>query len=101
MASGGAIGGGWDAVLAPGRDDGRLVAESSEPATMAKLTDLPAELHPDLAEALAADGIESLSSHQAEASGPVMRGDVVGQPLGDGAAVGHHRLLQVGSFRVR
>ena len=34
---------------------------------MAKLTELPADLHPDLAEALAADGIESLYSHQAEA----------------------------------
>ena len=68
MASGAAIGGGgWEAVLAPGRDDGRLVAEGSEAATMAKLTDLPAELHPELAQALTADGIESLYSHQAEA----------------------------------
>src|SRR5688572_22646202 len=60
-------GGAWEPALAPGRDDGRLVAESSEPATMAKLTELPSGLHPDLAEALAAFGVESLYSHQAEA----------------------------------
>jgi len=32
---------------------------------MAKLTDLPADLHPELAEALAMSGIDSLYSHQA------------------------------------
>jgi DEAD/DEAH box helicase domain-containing protein len=68
MASRSAIAGGaWEPVLAPGRSDGRLVAESSEAATMAKLTDLPASLHPGLAEALAGAGIEYLYSHQAEA----------------------------------
>ena len=60
-------GGAWEPALAPGREDGRLVDESSEPATMAKLTDPPADLDPGLAEALAASGIESLYSHQAEA----------------------------------
>jgi DEAD/DEAH box helicase domain-containing protein len=60
-------GGGWAPVLDAGRHDGRLVAESSEAATMAKLTELPADLHPGLAEALAGSGIESLYSHQAEA----------------------------------
>jgi DEAD/DEAH box helicase domain-containing protein len=76
VASG--IGGGaWEAVLAPGRHDNRLVAESSEPATMAKLTELPPELHPDLAEALAADGIESLYSHQAEAYATARDSDLI------------------------
>jgi DEAD/DEAH box helicase domain-containing protein len=68
MASGTTVAGGaWEPALAPGRDDGRLVAESSEPATMAKLTELPKGLHPELAEALSGFGIESLYSHQAEA----------------------------------
>src|SRR5687767_8490351 len=68
MASGTTVAGGaWEPALAPGREDGRLVAESSEAATMAKLTELPSGLHPDLAEALASFGIESLYSHQAEA----------------------------------
>jgi len=60
-------GGAWEPALDPARQDGRLVAESAEPATMAKLTALPDSLHPALAEALAAGGIESLYSHQADA----------------------------------
>jgi DEAD/DEAH box helicase domain-containing protein len=68
MASGAAVAGGaWEPALGPAREDGRLVAESAEPATMAKLTELPATLHPSLAEALIGLGIESLYSHQAEA----------------------------------
>jgi DEAD/DEAH box helicase domain-containing protein len=60
-------GGAWETALDPAREDGRLVAESAEAATMAKLTDLPESLHPVLAEALRAAGIESLYSHQAAA----------------------------------
>ncbi len=68
MASGSMVSGGaWEPTLAPGRDDGRLVQESSEAATMAKLADLPADLDPGLVEALARTGISSLYSHQAEA----------------------------------
>jgi DEAD/DEAH box helicase domain-containing protein len=60
-------GGAWEPALAAGRGDGRLVKESSEPATMAKLADLPAGLDPGLAAALERTGISSLYSHQAEA----------------------------------
>jgi DEAD/DEAH box helicase domain-containing protein len=68
VASGTAVSGGaWEPALAGGRGDKRLVFESSEPATMAKLTDLPPALDPHLAEALAASGIDSLYSHQARA----------------------------------
>ena len=68
MASRTSVGGGaWDPALGPAREDGRLVAESAEPATMAKLTQLPGSLDPDLAAALRAAGIESLYSHQAAA----------------------------------
>ena len=78
MASGSAIAGGaWEPALAPGRADGRLVAESSEPASMAKLVDLPPDLHPELAAALAAQGIESLYSHQAEAREMARDGDLI------------------------
>src|SRR6476619_6145243 len=60
-------GGAWDPAIGPARDDGRVVAESAEPATMAKLTGLPDSLHPELAAALRGAGIESLYSHQAAA----------------------------------
>jgi DEAD/DEAH box helicase domain-containing protein len=60
-------GGAWEPALGPAREDGRLVAESAEAATMAKLTGLPDSLDPALAEALMAAGIESLYSHQAAA----------------------------------
>ena len=78
MASGTNVAGGaWEPALAPGRSDGRLVAESSEPATMAKLTGLPDDLDPALAAALAAEGIESLYSHQAEAFETAKRSDLI------------------------
>jgi DEAD/DEAH box helicase domain-containing protein len=68
LASRAAVAGGaWEPALGTAREDGRLVAESAEAATMAKLTGLPESLHPALAEALLAAGIESLYSHQAAA----------------------------------
>ena len=62
--------GAWEPALGPARDDGRLVAESGEPATMAKLTGLPGELEPALREALLGAGIwiiEGLNLAQVEA----------------------------------
>jgi DEAD/DEAH box helicase domain-containing protein len=67
LASPAVAGGAWEPALGPAREDGRLVAESSEAATMAKLTGLPDSLDPALAEALSGAGIESLYSHQAAA----------------------------------
>src|ERR687898_2868502 len=68
MASGATVAGGaWEPALGPAREDGRLVSETAEPATMAKLMELPADLHPELARSLAGVGIESLYSHQAAA----------------------------------
>jgi DEAD/DEAH box helicase domain-containing protein len=68
MASGATVAGrAWEPALGPAREDGRLVSETAEPATMAKLTELPADLHPELARSLAGVGIESLYSHQAAA----------------------------------
>ena len=70
-------GGAWEPALAPGREDGRLVAESSEPASMAKLVELPSSLHPELATALQGAGIESLYSHQAEAYETAQRSELI------------------------
>ncbi|MGZ5334979.1 MAG: DEAD/DEAH box helicase [Solirubrobacterales bacterium] len=68
MASGTTVAGAaWEPALASARADGRLVRESAEPATMAKLTELPDGLDPELAAALERTGITSLYSHQAEA----------------------------------
>src|SRR5215207_970051 len=68
MARGATVAGGaWEPALGPAREDGRLVSETAEPATMAKLTELPADLDPELAGSLAGVGIESLYSHQAAA----------------------------------
>ena len=68
MASGATVAGGaWEPALGPAREDRRLVSETAEPATMAKLTELPADLHPEFARSLAGVGIESLYSHQAAA----------------------------------
>jgi DEAD/DEAH box helicase domain-containing protein len=70
-------GGAWEPALGPGREDGRLVAESGEPASMAKLEGLPGSLHPELAAALAANGIDSLYSHQAAAYETAKRSDLI------------------------
>jgi DEAD/DEAH box helicase domain-containing protein len=78
MASGATIAGGaWEPALGPAREDGRLVAESAEPATMAKLIDLPDALHPALAESLMGVGIESLYSHQAAAYATARRSHLI------------------------
>jgi DEAD/DEAH box helicase domain-containing protein len=57
----------WDALIAAGRDDERLVREAFEGPRAARLADIPAELHPKVRDALARVGIESLYAHQAEA----------------------------------
>ncbi|HLH14380.1 MAG TPA: DEAD/DEAH box helicase [Solirubrobacteraceae bacterium] len=57
----------WSALLDAGRQDGRLVREANEGPTDARLVALPAQLHPDVAHALARTGVERLYSHQAQA----------------------------------
>jgi DEAD/DEAH box helicase domain-containing protein len=57
----------WEAAIGPGRDDGRLVAESSEPSVEAELLPVPDTLDPKLGDALTAIGIERLYAHQARA----------------------------------
>jgi DEAD/DEAH box helicase domain-containing protein len=57
----------WDALLQAGRDDERLVMQSAQNRRPARLVDLPPELHPEVAGALRARGVEQLWSHQADA----------------------------------
>ena len=59
--------GAWEPALGPGREDGRLVSETSEHSRPAKRVELPNAIHPELLEALRGAGIESLYSHQLEA----------------------------------
>jgi DEAD/DEAH box helicase domain-containing protein len=57
----------WSALLDAGRSDGRLVREAREGPGRARLTELPQELHPDVAAGLARVGIERLYAHQLDA----------------------------------
>jgi DEAD/DEAH box helicase domain-containing protein len=57
----------WAIAIDPARRDGRIVAESSEEERRSRSAPLPAELHPELREALGRVGIESLYTHQLRA----------------------------------
>jgi DEAD/DEAH box helicase domain-containing protein len=57
----------WSALLEEGRADERLVREAREGRGEARLVEIPSELHPDVRDALARNGIERLYSHQAQA----------------------------------
>ncbi|MEZ5076336.1 MAG: DEAD/DEAH box helicase [Solirubrobacterales bacterium] len=54
----------WSIAIDPARRDGRVVAESTEPAQRARPAPLPDGLEPGFAEALRRGGIESLYTHQ-------------------------------------
>ena len=68
---------GWDRAIEPGRRDGRLVAESLDPAREADTVAIPRSLAPELASALRASGIRALYSHQLEALRAAASGHVV------------------------
>src|SRR3954469_20960715 len=57
----------WDELLQAGRDDARLVTQSSVHPRPGNRAPIPEELHPKVAEALHGKGIDTLWSHQAEA----------------------------------
>ncbi len=67
----------WDELLAAGRADDRLVQTTALHGRAPAVVGVPADLHPDVAAALARRGIDGLWSHQAEtyeaaAAGPVV-----------------------------
>jgi DEAD/DEAH box helicase domain-containing protein len=64
-------------MLAEGLADGRLVEQAHEGATRARLTDPPAELHPEVLQALARMGVEKLYAHQREALLAAMTGTTI------------------------
>jgi DEAD/DEAH box helicase domain-containing protein len=57
----------WDALLRAGREDERLVMTAAQNRRPGKAVALPDDLHPKVADALRARGIERLYSHQSEA----------------------------------
>jgi DEAD/DEAH box helicase domain-containing protein len=57
----------WDELLAAGREDERLVMQAAQNRRPARAVPLPEELHPEVAAALRARGVDRLWSHQAEA----------------------------------
>jgi DEAD/DEAH box helicase domain-containing protein len=68
---------GWARAIEPGRADGRLVAESTEPARSPEHAEIPGWLAPELRAALIGSGIASLYSHQLEAVEAAREGNVV------------------------
>jgi len=67
----------WARAIEPGRDDGRLVAESFEGSRPAQTVDIPSDIASDLRAALLGSGIAALYSHQLEALEAARDGNVV------------------------
>ncbi len=67
----------WDDLLAAGRDDERLVEQSAVHGRASRTVPIPGDLHPAVAGALAARGIDQLWSHQAEAFEASADADVI------------------------
>jgi DEAD/DEAH box helicase domain-containing protein len=57
----------WSALLEAGRSDDRLVREAYEGARAPVFAQVPADLHPTVAQGLANAGIDALYTHQAQA----------------------------------
>ncbi len=67
----------WDELLQAGRDDERLVMQASQHPKPAQLATIPEELHPAVADALRARGIDSLWAHQSEALAAAWAGPTI------------------------
>src|SRR3954453_19561406 len=57
----------WEALLARGREDERLVRQAAEHDRHGEMVALPADLHPSVTAALGGGGIDFLWGHQADA----------------------------------
>jgi len=75
----------WQDSLRAAEQDERIVSRSEEPPRRGRSEPLPSDLHPKLAEALAAQGIDELYSHQGEAWDAIAEGPVI---LSTGTASG-------------
>jgi DEAD/DEAH box helicase domain-containing protein len=67
----------WDALLAAGREDERLVTTSALHARAGQVAPFPQDLHPHVVSALQARGLEGLWSHQAQAYEEAAEGPVI------------------------
>lgn len=67
----------WDALLASGRVDDRLVRQAMEHARHGTMVPVPEELHPDVRQALARRGVDFLWGHQAEALEAAFEGPTI------------------------
>ena len=67
----------WDALLEAGRADERLVRTESVHEREPRMTAIPADLHPEVLEALRRRKVDFLWQHQADALYAAMAGDVM------------------------
>jgi DEAD/DEAH box helicase domain-containing protein len=67
----------WDALLAAGREDDRLVQTSAQHARAPRVAPIPCDLHPEVTRALHDLGLDGLWSHQAEAYEAAAEGPVI------------------------
>ena len=87
----------WTALVEQGREDQRLVFEDSREARGARLTSIPSELSPVLAQALNRVGIDRLYSHQGEALYQAFDGPTI---ITTGTASGKSLCFQLPTLQV-
>ena len=87
----------WSELLAAGREDERLVYEDVYQARSGRPAQIPDDLHPVVAEALLANGIEILYDHQAEAIESAFAGPTI---VTTGTASGKSLCFQLPTLEV-
>ena len=87
----------WNALLATGRADGRLVHDDAYPARPPRLVSVPAELGPGARRALENAGIDRLYAHQEEALRSAFDGPTI---ITTGTASGKSLCFQLPTIEV-
>src|SRR3954469_12129095 len=87
----------WDALLARGREDERLVRQAAEHDRHGEMVALPADLHPSVSAALGRRGIDFLWGHQADALYAADQGHVM---VTTGTASGKSLCFQLPTLEV-
>src|SRR3954454_10323253 len=82
----------WEALLARGREDERLVRQATEHERHGEMGALPADLHPSVTAALGRRGVDFLWGHQADALYAAAEGHVM---LTTGTASGKSLCFQL------